>query len=120
MREGTCPKCGSNEVYRSSHHGGVWAQPEQNRYYVWTDGGELRDEGCFFVCANCGYLEQYLEQSVVAGIAASTSGRTWAKVVPAGWYGDPVGRHEVRYWDGQSWTAHVRDGETGAEDPLPA
>ena len=26
---------------------------------------------------------------------------------PAGWYPDPFGRHESRYWDGQRWTEHV-------------
>ena len=26
---------------------------------------------------------------------------------PAGWYADPMGRHEKRYYDGQQWTEHV-------------
>ena len=26
---------------------------------------------------------------------------------PPGWYPDPFGRHESRYWDGQQWTEHV-------------
>jgi len=26
---------------------------------------------------------------------------------PAGWYPDPTGRYEHRYWDGRSWTCHV-------------
>ena len=26
---------------------------------------------------------------------------------PPGWYPDPFGRHESRYWDGQRWTEHV-------------
>lgn len=25
----------------------------------------------------------------------------------AGWYPDPAGRHQHRYWDGQAWTSHV-------------
>jgi len=25
----------------------------------------------------------------------------------AGWYPDPAGRHEHRYWDGARWTEHV-------------
>jgi hypothetical protein len=28
----------------------------------------------------------------------------------AGWHSDPHGRHELRYWDGVEWTAHVSDG----------
>lgn len=27
----------------------------------------------------------------------------------AGWYADPAGRHEVRYWDGSQWTDNVSD-----------
>lgn len=27
--------------------------------------------------------------------------------IPAGWYPDPSGRFEVRYWNGQSWTEHT-------------
>jgi hypothetical protein len=39
----------------------------------------------------------------------------------AGWYGDPVGRHEFRYWDGGVWTARVADaGVTGDDDAAPA
>jgi uncharacterized protein YxjI len=26
---------------------------------------------------------------------------------PAGWFADPFGRHEMRYYDGQQWTEHV-------------
>jgi hypothetical protein len=29
---------------------------------------------------------------------------------PAGWYTDPFGRHEHRYWDGIQWTDHVGSG----------
>ncbi|MEY2450032.1 MAG: hypothetical protein QOH79_3508 [Acidimicrobiaceae bacterium] len=28
----------------------------------------------------------------------------------AGWHPDPSGRHQLRYWDGQTWTANVSDG----------
>ena len=39
----------------------------------------------------------------------------------AGWQPDPFGRHEVRYWDGSAWTAHVSDaGVTGTDEPLPS
>jgi len=36
----------------------------------------------------------------------------------AGWYSDPSGRHELRYWDGQRWTANVSTaGVTSVDEP---
>jgi hypothetical protein len=37
----------------------------------------------------------------------------------AGWYPDPAQRHQVRYWDGASWTSHVADAGAQSEDPVP-
>jgi hypothetical protein len=38
---------------------------------------------------------------------------------PAAWYGDPFGRHEQRYWDGDRWTDHVSSGgQWSVEPPL--
>jgi hypothetical protein len=39
---------------------------------------------------------------------------------PARWHADPTGRHQLRYWDGRAWTAHVSDRGVAATDPLPA
>jgi len=36
---------------------------------------------------------------------------------PAGWFADPAGRHDVRYWDGARWTVHVRDQGVASVDP---
>lgn len=39
--------------------------------------------------------------------------------VPAGWYGDPAGRFELRYWDGDAWTEHVsRAGQQYTDPPV--
>ena len=38
---------------------------------------------------------------------------------PFGWYPDPSGRHQLRYWDGTRWTEHVSDGDERDTDPLP-
>src|SRR5690606_38820408 len=39
--------------------------------------------------------------------------------IPPGWYHDPTGRAEMRYWAGTAWSAWVlRDGET-VVDPRP-
>lgn len=42
---------------------------------------------------------------------------TTRNLSPPGWFRDPVGRHEHRYWDGRNWTASVSDGVT-TTDPL--
>jgi hypothetical protein len=38
--------------------------------------------------------------------------------VPATWGPDPSGRHELRFWDGKSWTEHVSDRGQQSKDPL--
>jgi len=39
--------------------------------------------------------------------------------VPAGWYADPSGRYELRYWDGNAWTEHVsRAGQQFTDPPV--
>lgn len=39
--------------------------------------------------------------------------------VPAGWYHDPAGRFELRYWDGSAWTEHVsRNGQQYTDPPV--
>jgi uncharacterized protein DUF2510 len=39
-----------------------------------------------------------------------------AQSTPAGWYPDPTGQADQRYWDGNAWTDHVsRAGVQGTE-----
>jgi hypothetical protein len=35
-----------------------------------------------------------------------------------GWYPDPTGKHELRYWDGRLWGDAVSDGGERTTDPL--
>ena len=37
----------------------------------------------------------------------------------AGWHPDPSGRHRVRWWDGEAWTAYAGDGIAVQWDPRP-
>lgn len=39
---------------------------------------------------------------------------------PPNWYPDPTTRHELRYWDGGRWTAHVASAGDQQVDPLTA
>ena len=42
-----------------------------------------------------------------------------APAVPSGWYADPAGRFELRYWDGSAWTEHVsRAGQQFTDAPV--
>src|SRR5262245_246545 len=36
----------------------------------------------------------------------------------AGWFRDPTGRAEQRYWDGNAWTDHVARGAAQSTDPI--
>lgn len=48
------------------------------------------------------------------GTATSNAGGA-----PAGWYADPSGRFELRYWDGGQWTEHVsRAGQQYTDPPI--
>lgn len=38
--------------------------------------------------------------------------------VPAGWYTDPTGRHESRYWSGAAWTKTVSDAGIQSQDDI--
>ncbi len=48
----------------------------------------------------------------------ATGSLTDSGATPAGWFPDPSGRHQRRYWDGISWTQHVNDnGQPGVDPP---
>ncbi len=40
--------------------------------------------------------------------------------VPAGWFNDPYGRFQQRYWDGARWTEHVATEGRAMVDPMGA
>jgi len=41
-----------------------------------------------------------------------------APSLAAQWYGDPLERHEYRYWNGTSWTDHIATKGEAGKDPL--
>ena len=54
------------------------------------------------------------DQAVEAAVEAAAESS-----VPAGWYADPSGRYELRYWDGGAWTEHVsRAGQQFTDPPV--
>jgi outer membrane biosynthesis protein TonB len=52
-----------------------------------------------------------------AAAAETAAAAAAAPAVPAGWYADPSGRFELRYWDGSAWTEHVARGGQQFTDP---
>ena len=58
-------------------------------------------------------------QPVTPAAASTPSNATVAIThTPAGWYPDPSGRYEMRYWDGLAWTEHVsRQGQQFTDPP---
>jgi Protein of unknown function (DUF2510) len=61
------------------------------------------------------------QQATEAAAAAQTAqtSQASAATAPAGWYADPSGRYELRYWDGTQWTEHVsRAGQQYTDPPV--
>ena len=57
-------------------------------------------------------------QPVVAAAATPSNATVAITHTPAGWYPDPSGRYEMRYWDGLAWTEHVsRQGQQFTDPP---
>ncbi|MFT7327727.1 MAG: hypothetical protein ACI83Y_000846 [Candidatus Azotimanducaceae bacterium] len=58
------------------------------------------------------------DQAVAATSEAAVEAAAESSV-PAGWYADPSGRYELRYWDGSAWTEHVsRAGQQFTDPPV--
>ena len=54
-----------------------------------------------------------------SGAAAAASSAATSGAAAAGWYADPAGRFELRYWDGGQWTEHVsRQGQQFTDPPV--
>lgn len=51
--------------------------------------------------------------------APADTGQGGAPAVPPGWFTDPAGRFDLRYWDGNQWTEHVvRGGQQHTDPPV--
>ena len=60
--------------------------------------------------AELGRLHQWIAGTGGPEVAGSAA-------VPPQWSPDPSGRHQLRYWDGGSWSHHVADGGVPSVDP---
>jgi hypothetical protein len=58
-------------------------------------------------------------EPAAAAAASAPAAAASVPTTPAGWYPDPSGRFEMRYWDGDKWTEHVsRQGQTYTDPPV--
>ena len=65
-----------------------------------------------------GFCEAVLLSRIVQ---SDSEGSEIAGTFAAGWRADPFGRHQLRYWDGTTWTAHVSNkGATSSDSPFPS
>lgn len=53
-----------------------------------------------------------------ASVAADKPAPAAPSVQASDWYADPSGRHQLRYWDGSSWSSYVADNGVQSTDPL--
>jgi hypothetical protein len=48
------------------------------------------------------------------------SGLITGALAEPGWYKDPTGHHQTRYWDGTRWTDQVGDTRVSTDPPRPS
>lgn len=53
---------------------------------------------------------------LVSSVGAPPQGEHKGALPPAEWFDDPMGRHQHRYWNGNTWTDHVADGGVVEKD----
>lgn len=62
-----------------------------------------------------GESAEALDEPALSHEATSAPPEQDRSVAP-GWYQDPAGRYESRYWDGSAWTHHVAEGDRYVRD----
>jgi hypothetical protein len=95
---------------------------QREKYSMQTSA--LQDHQAKFIeyatCPSCGSAEfdQYGPDEVVpestatpaAAVDSMPASSLAPPATPPSWSPDPLGRHELRYWDGNQWTGAVVDG----------
>jgi hypothetical protein len=64
-------------------------------------------------------IEQRVQPALAPQVASAAAPQAASASAPqADWYSDPSGRHQLRYWDGAGWTAHVsNNGQASVDQP---
>lgn len=86
MRDGQCPKCGKNNVYRCQvpgQGGGISMDLETPRILHMRDvyNWEIVKDWETLICADCGYYENYLlDKALIARVIGNPNSQVWKKV----------------------------------------
>ena len=96
-----------------------WASaPEEQATETAASGGASVDTSIVDLAAEVSEPAPVAAEPVVAEPVVDVAPAA-ESAVPAGWYADPSGRFELRYWDGSAWTEHVsRAGQQFTDPPV--
>ncbi|MBM4241194.1 MAG: hypothetical protein FJ150_05985 [Euryarchaeota archaeon] len=77
MKDGKCPKCGSENVY--THDTGI--SYDEDEIYIYLDGTICEYDS--YICTECGYFENYIREKDIRGVNVFEKvAQEWDKV---GW-----------------------------------
>jgi hypothetical protein len=99
------------DSYRQARYGDQWSKAVHALFDRLTAAGWVHEREA----ASGKWWEQVFVRPVTAASERPTSAP-----VDASWRPDPTTRHELRYFDGTTWTSHVADGGVQAVDPYDA
>jgi hypothetical protein len=97
-----------------------WATaPDEQTTESPTETAETSDASIADLAAQVSEPEPEPQPEPAAEAPAAEAAPAAESAVPAGWYADPSGRFELRYWDGTAWTEHVsRAGQQFTDPPV--
>lgn len=64
------------------------------------------------------WIASWMIAEVLVTLYLRSSGRLACDAAQAGWYPDPTGRYQQRYWNSNAWTCHVATGVVTGVDEL--
>jgi len=96
-----------------------WANAPEQAIETPVLAAETADTSIADLAAQVSAPEPVIPAAVPEPVVEPVIAPAAESAVPAGWYADPSGRFELRYWDGAAWTEHVsRAGQQFTDPPV--